>query len=96
MACFLVPMTEAIVTTIAQKVIESKEKKTGIKTVTSADGKYWDTVLISNPGRFQRETAQSLEQELRLFWEELLPASNSGKLGVIAWDWIRTKLPANG
>lgn len=38
MACFLVPMTEAIVTTIAQKVIESKEKKTGIKTVTSADG----------------------------------------------------------
>ena len=38
MACFLVPMTEAIVTTIAQKVIESKEKKTGIKTVTSVDG----------------------------------------------------------
>ena len=38
MACFLVPMTEAIVTTIAQKVIESKEKKTGMKTVTSADG----------------------------------------------------------
>ena len=67
-----------------------------IVTVTSADGKYWDTVLISNPGRFQRETAQSLEQELRLFWEELLPASNSGKLGAIAWDWIRTKLPANG
>ena len=38
MACFLVPMAEAIVTTIAQKVIESKEKKTGMKTVTSADG----------------------------------------------------------
>lgn len=38
MACFLVPITEAIVTTIAQKVIESKEKKTGMKTVTSADG----------------------------------------------------------
>ena len=66
-----------------------------IVTVTSADGRYWDTVLISNPGRFQRETAQSLEQELRLFWEELLPASNSGKLGTIAWDWIRAKLPEN-
>ena len=38
MACFLVPMTEAIVTTIAQKVIESKEKKTGVKTVGSEDG----------------------------------------------------------
>ena len=38
MACFLVPMTEAIVTTIAQKVMEKKEKKTGIKTVTSEDG----------------------------------------------------------
>ena len=38
MACFLVPMTEAIVTTIAQKVIEKKEKKAGVQTVTSADG----------------------------------------------------------
>jgi hypothetical protein len=27
MACFLVPLTEAVVTTIAQKVIEKKEKK---------------------------------------------------------------------
>jgi hypothetical protein len=27
MACFLVPLTEAIVTTVAQKVIEKKEKK---------------------------------------------------------------------
>lgn len=38
MACFLVPMTEAIVMTVAQKVIEKKEKKAGVQTVTSADG----------------------------------------------------------
>ena len=38
MACFLIPMTEAIVTTIAQKVIEKNEKKAGVQTVTSADG----------------------------------------------------------
>lgn len=38
MACFLVPMTEAIVATVAQKVIEAKEKKTGIRTVKSEDG----------------------------------------------------------
>ena len=30
MACFLVPMTEAIVTTVVQKVVENKEKKTGV------------------------------------------------------------------
>ncbi len=29
MACFLVPMGEAVVTTIVQKVAEKKEKKTG-------------------------------------------------------------------
>lgn len=67
-----------------------------IITVTSGDGHYWDTVVISNPGRFQRETAQDLEQELRLFWEELLPASNSGRLGALALDWIGTMLPARG
>lgn len=38
MACFLVPMTEAIVMTVAQKVLVSKEKKAGIEKVTSADG----------------------------------------------------------
>ena len=38
MACFLIPMTEAIVTTVAQKVLEQKEKKTGVKTVTSEEG----------------------------------------------------------
>ena len=38
MACFLVPMTEAIVATVAKKVIEKKEKKAGVQTVTSADG----------------------------------------------------------
>ena len=38
MACFLIPMTEAIVATVAKKVLEQKEKKTGVPTVTSADG----------------------------------------------------------
>ena len=67
-----------------------------IVTVTSADGKYWDTVLISNPGRFQRETAQTLERELHLFWEELLPASNSGQLFAAGWAWLQEKLPTRG
>jgi hypothetical protein len=31
MACFLVPVGEAIVTTVVQKVIEKREKKTGVK-----------------------------------------------------------------
>ena len=68
--------------------------KSCIVTVTSADGKYWDTVLISNPGRFQRETALTLERELHLFWEELLPASNSGQLFRAGWAWLQEKLPA--
>ena len=32
MACFLVPMGEAIVTTVVQKVVENKEKKVGGET----------------------------------------------------------------
>ena len=67
-----------------------------IVTVTSGDGKYWDTILVSNPGRFHRVTAQSLEQEFRGFWEEIVPLSNSGQLGEQAWAWLRTKLPAKG
>ncbi len=31
MACFLVPTTEAIVTTVVQKVVSSKEKREGIE-----------------------------------------------------------------
>jgi len=34
MACFLVPMGEAIVTTVVQKVVENKEKKVGGKETT--------------------------------------------------------------
>ena len=55
-----------------------------IVTVTSGDGKYWDSVLISNPGRFHRETARSLEREIRFFQEEILPASNTWQLGELA------------
>lgn len=67
-----------------------------IVTVTSDDGKYWDTVLISNPGRFSRETGQALEQGCRQFWEEILPASNSGRLAARLWTWLRPMLPAKG
>lgn len=31
MACFIVPMGEAVVTTVVQKVVEKREKKTGVK-----------------------------------------------------------------
>ncbi|MBQ6319936.1 MAG: hypothetical protein IJI23_09180 [Lachnospiraceae bacterium] len=31
MACFLVPASEAVVTTVAQKIIESKEKKDNVR-----------------------------------------------------------------
>ena len=64
-----------------------------IVTVTSGDGKYWDTILISNPGRFYRVTGQRLEQEFRHFWEEILPPSNSGQLVMQGWAWLQTKLP---
>lgn len=38
MACFLVPMTEAIVLTVVQKVLEKKEGAAAKEVVTSADG----------------------------------------------------------
>jgi hypothetical protein len=44
MACFLVPMTEAIVTTIVQKVVENKEKRTGVKRVEKS-GLTWSRKL---------------------------------------------------
>ena len=47
MACFLIPMTEAIVTTVVQKVVEKKEKKGGVETVTSADGYRMETLPFS-------------------------------------------------
>ena len=47
MACFLIPMTEAIVTTVAQKVLEQKEKKTGVKTVKSDEGYELETTPFS-------------------------------------------------
>ncbi len=65
-----------------------------IVTVTSGDGKYWDTVLITNPGRFSRETAQSLEREFRHFWSDIVAPSNSGQLAAHAWDRLRARLPA--
>ena len=43
MACFLVPVTEAIVTTIATKIIEKKEKETESVSLNT-DGESADTV----------------------------------------------------
>jgi len=44
MACFLVPMGEAIVTTVVQKVVENKEKKVG-KEKTTNTGLSWSRKL---------------------------------------------------
>lgn len=44
MACFLVPMGEAIVTTVVQKVVESKEKKVGKERITNT-GLSWSRKL---------------------------------------------------
>ena len=40
MACFLVPMGEAIVTTVVQKVVETREKKVGGKRTDNAGLKW--------------------------------------------------------
>jgi hypothetical protein len=44
MACFLVPAGEAIVTTVVQKVVEKREKKSG-STVTAKTGIKWSRRL---------------------------------------------------
>ncbi len=44
MACFLVPMGEAVVTTIIQKVIENKEKKTSEESIVK-NGVTWSRRL---------------------------------------------------
>jgi hypothetical protein len=44
MACFVVPLGEAIVTTVIQKVVEKKEKKSGI-VKTGSSGLTWSRRL---------------------------------------------------
>jgi hypothetical protein len=44
MACFLVPMGEAIVTTVVQKVVENREKKVGVEQVAKT-GLTWSRRL---------------------------------------------------
>jgi len=44
MACFLVPVGEAIVTTVIQKVVEKKEKKAGVDS-TPKSGLTWSRKL---------------------------------------------------
>ena len=51
-----------------------------IITVTSADGRFWDTVLIANPGRYDRSTAQSIERTLLRGWSLLREGSNAWQL----------------
>ena len=46
-------------------------------TVTSDDGRYSDTVVISNPGRFMRETGPWLEQSVRQFRKYNIQYCNS-------------------
>ena len=45
MACFLVPVTEAIVTTIAAKAVKSREKEEAVK-LTLSDGSVQEAVKI--------------------------------------------------
>jgi hypothetical protein len=40
MACFLVPMGEAIVTTVIQKVVENNEKKAGVAKTNNVGAKW--------------------------------------------------------
>ena len=51
-----------------------------IVTVTSADGRYWDTVVFSNPGRFARETAPAIERFLLQLWDKAIPQTNCAAL----------------
>lgn len=44
MACFLVPMGEAVITTVLQKVVEKKEKEAQVKS-TSQTGLKWSRKL---------------------------------------------------
>lgn len=44
MACFVVPMAEAIVVTVVKKIVEKKEKKAGVKG-TSQTGLSWSRKL---------------------------------------------------
>ncbi len=46
-------------------------------TVSTEDGQYADTVVISNPGRFLRETGPALEALVRRFLRENLQESSS-------------------
>ena len=65
-----------------------------IITVTSADGAYWDTIVVSNPGRFARTTGQSIERWLLHVREDVWPQTNSFRYGGLGWQLLREKLAA--
>ena len=47
MACFTVPATEAIITTVAEKIIKSKEKKQALSGAVNTKGESEDSTKIS-------------------------------------------------
>ena len=49
-------------------------------TLASENGLYSDTVVISNPGRFYRETAPAIERFLLKLFDEALPRTNIAAL----------------
>ncbi len=49
-------------------------------TLASENGQFSDTVVISNPGRFYRETAPALERFLLKLFDEALPRTNIAAL----------------
>ena len=59
-------------------------------TVATEDGRFADSVHISNPGRFLRETGPALELQLRRFFNGNMHQSNSYQLLRAAYHWIRT------
>lgn len=65
-----------------------------IITVTSADGAYWDTIVVSNPGRFARATGQSIERWLLHVRDDVWPQTNSFRFGLLGWQLLREKLAA--
>lgn len=65
-----------------------------IITVTSADGAYWDTIVVSNPGRFARTTGQSVERWLLHVRDDVWPQTNSFRCGLLGWQLLQEKLAA--
>ena len=62
--------------------------ETEVITVTSEDGKYSDTVVFSNPGRFIRETGPYFEELFRQFFKVNMQQTNTYTLLRTAYNMI--------